>query len=160
VRRKEKEIPEPQELERVLRSAKCVTVAMVDGDRPYVVTLSHGYDAERNCIAFHCAPKGRKIDALRGDPEVYGQALLDLGYVQGSCDHFFETVQFEGRVSFVADPAEKRHALEVMIRQLEDDPEPVVAAQTGERSVAKVTIGRIAVQSLSGKRSAKVIVQL
>jgi len=60
----------------------------------------------------------------------------------------------------LADPTEKRHAQEVMIRRLEDDPEPVVAAQTGERSVAKATIGRIDVNSLSGKRSANVIVRL
>jgi nitroimidazol reductase NimA-like FMN-containing flavoprotein (pyridoxamine 5'-phosphate oxidase superfamily) len=160
VRRKEKQIAEPQELERVLRGARYVTVAMVDGGRPYLVTLSHGYDAERSCIYFHCAPKGRKLDALRADPTVYGQALLDLGYVQGACDHLFETVQFEGRVTFVTDAAEKHCALEVMIRQLDDDPDTVIAAQTDERSVAKVTIGRIDVQSLSGKRSAKVIVQL
>jgi uncharacterized protein len=160
VRRKEKLIADPQDLVRVLRTAKYVTVAMVDGGRPYLVTLSHGYDAERRCIYFHCAPKGRKIDALSSDPLVYGQALLDLGYVQGSCDHLFETVQFEGRVSFVAEAAEKRHALEVMIRQLEDDAEAVITAQTGESSVAKVTIGRIDVSSLSGKRSARVIVQL
>jgi uncharacterized protein len=160
VRRKEKEIADPQELDRVLRTAKYVTVAMVDDGRPYLVTLSHGYDAERRCIYFHCAPRGRKIGALSSDPDVYGQALLDLGYAHGSCDHLFETVQFEGRVSFVADSAEKRHALEIMIRQLEEDPEPVIAAQTGEKSVAKVTIGRIDVSSLAGKRSAKVIVQL
>jgi uncharacterized protein len=160
MRRKEKEITAPGELEKVLTSARYVTLAMVDGGRPYLVTLSHGYDAERGCIYFHCAPKGRKIEILRRDPEVYGQVLSDLGYVQGSCDHLFETVQFEGRVSFVADLVEKLHALEVMIRQLDDDPEPLIAAQTGERPVAKVTIGRIDGRSLSGKRSAKVIVQL
>jgi nitroimidazol reductase NimA-like FMN-containing flavoprotein (pyridoxamine 5'-phosphate oxidase superfamily) len=160
VRRKDKLMTDPGDLERVLRSAKYVTVAMVDSGRPYLATLSHGYDAENGCLYFHCAPKGRKVDALRADPEVYGQALVDLGYVDGACDHLFETVQFEGRVSFVGDPAEKRHALEVMIGQLEPDPEPVIADQTHERSVAKVTIGRIDVRSLSGKRSAKVIVQL
>ena len=47
-----------------------------------------------------------------------------------------------------------------MIRQLEDDPEPVIAEQTKERSVAKVTISRTDIGRLSGKRSAKVIVQL
>lgn len=156
----DKQIAEHQELKRILRCTKYVTVAMVDDGRPYLTTLSHGYDAERNCIYFHCAPEGRKLNALRVDPHVYGQALLDLGYVQGSCDHLFETVQFEGRVSFVTGIDEKRHSLEIMIRQLEDDPEPVIAAQTGESAVGKVTIGRIDIQSLSGKLSAKSIIQL
>lgn len=160
MRRKDKLMSRPEDQARVLRTAKYVTVALVDDGRPYLVTLSHGYDPERACLYFHCAPQGRKIDALLKDPHVYGQALVDLGYQHGSCDHLFETVQFEGVVTFVEDPREKVHALEMMIRQLEDDPEPVIAAQTGERSVAKVTIGRIDIAGLSGKRSARVIVQL
>jgi nitroimidazol reductase NimA-like FMN-containing flavoprotein (pyridoxamine 5'-phosphate oxidase superfamily) len=160
VRRKDKLMADQRDLSRVLRAARYVTVAMVDEGRPYLVTLSHGYDEKHGCIYFHCAPRGRKIDALRSDPRVYGQALVDLGYQQGSCDHLFETVQFEGAVTFVTDHAEKVRALEVMIRQLEDDPDPVITAQTGASSVAKVTIGRIDISSMSGKRSAKVIVQV
>jgi uncharacterized protein len=160
VRRKDKLMGEQEDLCRVLRSTKYVTVAMVDEGRPYLVTLSHGYDEQANCIYFHCAPKGRKLDALRNDPTVYGQALIDLGYQQGKCDHLFETVQFEGTVAFLEDHGEKVHALEVMIRQIDDDPEPVIAEQTQPSTVAKVTIGRIDIRSLSGKRAAKVVVQL
>lgn len=155
MRRKDKLMESRDDLDRVLSAARYVTVAMCDQGRPYLVTLSHGYDAQDSCLYFHCAPKGRKIDVLERDAEVYGQAMLDLGYQQGSCDHLFETVQFEGTVTFVTDHAAKVHALEVMIRQLEDDPEPVIAEQTKERSVAKVTIGRVDIGSLSGKRSAK-----
>ncbi|NLE21721.1 MAG: hypothetical protein GX624_02895 [Actinobacteria bacterium] len=160
MRRKDKPMERREDLDRVLSTAKYVTVALCDRGRPYLVTLSCGYDAEHSCLYFHCAPKGRKVEALERDAEVYGQALVDLGYQQGFCDHLFETVQFEGSVAFVTDHAAKVHALEVMIRQLEDDPEPVIAAQTKESSVAKVTIGRIDIRSLSGKRSAKVLVQL
>jgi len=160
MRRKDKLMDDPKELDRVLKKAKYITIAMIDHGHPYLVTLSHGYDAAQHCIYFHCAGQGRKIDALIAAPEVYGQALDDLGYVAGSCDHKFETVQFEGRVSFVNDPGEKRHGLEVMIRQLEPDPETVIAAQTQENSLAKVTIGRIDLGNLSGKRAVKPVVQL
>jgi uncharacterized protein len=160
VRRKDKLMGEQADLRRVLRSTKYVTVAMVDGAGPYLVTLSHGYDEQADCLYFHCAPKGRKLDALRKDPRVYGQALIDLGYQQGKCDHLYETVQFEGTVTFLEDHDEKVHALEVMIRQIDDDPEPVIAEQTQPSSVDKVTIGRIDISSLSGKRAAKVVVQL
>jgi uncharacterized protein len=160
MRRKEKMMERQEDLDGVLCKAKYVTVAMSDAGRPYLVTLSHGYEAQRSCLYFHCAPRGRKIEVLKRNPDVYGQALVDLGYQQGFCDHLFETVQFEGTVAFVTDPAEKLHALEVMIRRLEDDPEPVIRAQTQERSVARVTIGRIDLTSLSGKRSAQVDVQL
>jgi uncharacterized protein len=160
MRRKEKEIRDAAELDRILGEASHVTLAMCDGDRPYLVTMSHGYDAGRRCLYFHCAPRGRKLDVLAANPSVYGQAFLDLGYQHGSCDHLFETVQFEGVVTLVADAAEKRHALEVMIRQLERDPEPVLEKQITDHSVGRVTIGRVDLGEMTGKRSAKVIVQL
>jgi hypothetical protein len=43
---------------------------------------------------------------------VWGQALIDNGYQQGSCDHLYRTAQFRGKVTFVEDQAEKIHALE------------------------------------------------
>jgi uncharacterized protein len=160
MRRKEKEIKDAAELGRILAEAAHVTLAMCDGDRPYLVTLSHGYDADRRCLYFHCAPRGRKLDVLAANSRVYGQAFLDLGYQHGSCDHLFETVQFEGIVTLVGDDDEKKHGLEVMIRQLERDPEPVLEKQITDHSVARVTIGRVDLVEVTGKRSAKVIVQL
>jgi nitroimidazol reductase NimA-like FMN-containing flavoprotein (pyridoxamine 5'-phosphate oxidase superfamily) len=160
LRRKEKEIKDPAELKAVLAAAKYVTVAMCRGDEPYLVTLSHGYDEKRNALYFHCAREGKKIEILAANDRVWGQALLDRGYVDGRCDHLFTSVQFHGRVSFVEEEAEKRHALAVMIRQLESDPGKVEGHQVNDASVAKVHIGRIDLDYLSGKKSAKVIESL
>lgn len=160
MRRKEKEITDPAELKAVLAAAKYVTVAMCRGDEPYLVTLSHGYDEKGNAIYFHCAREGKKIEILAANDRVWGQALVDRGYADGRCDHLFTSVHFHGRVSFIADDAEKRHALAVMIRQLEGDPARVMSHQVNEASVAKVHIGRIDLDFLSGKRSEKVIESL
>jgi len=157
MRRKEKEITGQAEMKAVLAAAKYVTVAMCRADEPYLVTLSHGYDEKRNALYFHCAREGKKIEILAANDRVWGQALVDRGYADGRCDHLFASVQFHGRVSFVADEAEKRHALAVMIRQLESDPGKVMAEQVTDASVAKVHIGRIDLDFLSGKRSEKVI---
>ncbi len=160
MRRKEKEITDPAEMKAVLAAAKYVTVAMCRADEPYLVTLSHGYDEKRNAVYFHCAREGKKIGILAANDRVWGQALLDRGYADGRCDHLFTSVQFHGRVSFVEDAAEKRHALAVMIRQLESDPAKVLGHQVNDASVAKVHIGRIDLDFLSGKRSEKVIESL
>jgi nitroimidazol reductase NimA-like FMN-containing flavoprotein (pyridoxamine 5'-phosphate oxidase superfamily) len=140
----------------ILAHSQYVTVAMCRGGEPYLVTLSNGYDKARNVIYFHCAREGKKIEILKANDRVWGQAILDRGYSLGHCDHLFESVQFGGRVSFVEDEAEKRRALEVMIRQLEREPEKVMAAQVTDASVAKVCIGRIDIEFLSGKRSLNV----
>ncbi len=155
LRRKEQEIRETSELKAILAKTQYVTVAMCKDNEPYLVTLSHGYDEERNAIYFHCAFEGKKIDILKANDRVWGQALVDRGYVQGKCDHLFSTVQFGGRVSFVEDAQEKRHALAVMIGRLEQESEKVMSSQVSDTSVAKVCIGRIDIDSFSGKRSEK-----
>lgn len=155
MRRKEKEITDPAEMKAILAGTRYVTVAMCRENEPYLATLSHGYDRERNAIYFHCAGEGKKIDFLEANDRVWGQAIDDRGYVRGECDHLFASVQFSGRVSFVEDTGEKRHALGVMIRQLERQPEKVLAEQVTEAAVGKVCIGRIDVEFMSGKRSEK-----
>jgi nitroimidazol reductase NimA-like FMN-containing flavoprotein (pyridoxamine 5'-phosphate oxidase superfamily) len=135
-------------------------MAMCDEDGPYLATLTHGYDERRNAIYFHCAHEGRKVDALKRDNRVWGQAMVDLGYAEGSCDHLYETTQFRGKVTFVQDMDEKRHALMVMIHKNERDPGTVVAEQVTDESVKNVNIGRIDIDLMTGKRSAKVVVSL
>jgi len=155
LRRKEKEIRDVTEMQAILAGATYVTIAMCRDNEPYLVTLSHGYDEKKNAVYFHCAGEGKKIGILKANNRVWGQALIDRGYVDGRCDHLFASVQFHGRVSFIEDATEKRHALATMIRQLESDPGEVEGHQVNDASVAKVHIGRIDLDYLSGKRSEK-----
>ncbi len=160
MRRKEKEITDRAELRAILREAKHVTVAMSLGDEPYLATLSHGYDEDRNCVYFHCAPEGKKVEILKANPRVWGQALEDNGYQQGSCDHLFRTTQFYGRVTFVEDPEEKKHALCIMIKHLEEKPEKIINEQITPHSTRRIIVGRIDIDQMSGKKADKIIVQL
>jgi nitroimidazol reductase NimA-like FMN-containing flavoprotein (pyridoxamine 5'-phosphate oxidase superfamily) len=160
IRRKEKEITDRNEMSAILEKAEYITIAMSKDNEPYLVTLSHGYDRERNCIYFHCAKKGKKVDILMEHNRVWGQALWDNGYVQGACDHLYATTQFMGRVTFVEKYEEKRHALEIMIKALEDDPKKIMNEQLTEKSIKSVQIGRIDIDYMSGKKSEKVIISL
>jgi len=160
MRRKDKEVTEPSELVKPLKEVDYVTLALCRDNEPYIATLSHGYDEANNCIYFHCAKEGKKVDVLRANPIVWGQALIDGGYQQGSCDHLYHTTQFMGRVSFVEDYEEKRRALEIMVMQLDDDPKGVVEKQVNPGSVSKVLIGRIDVLEMTGKKADKIIISL
>ncbi|MHA1929868.1 MAG: pyridoxamine 5'-phosphate oxidase family protein [Candidatus Thorarchaeota archaeon] len=160
IRRKEKEITEKEEMLAILESSKYITVAMCSDNEPYLVTLSHGYDRKKNCIYFHCAQEGKKIDILESNNVVWGQAMLDKGYAYGKCDHLYATVQFKGRVEFVKEFAEKKHALEVMVRGLEKDPELVISEQFKDKSIERVNIGRIDIDYISGKKASEVVISL
>jgi nitroimidazol reductase NimA-like FMN-containing flavoprotein (pyridoxamine 5'-phosphate oxidase superfamily) len=159
IRRKEKAILEQDEMVEIICKAKYITIAMYSEEEgPYLVTLSHGYDREKYCIYFHCAREGKKIDILTNNNLVWGQAIVDLGYVQGACDHLYATTQFQGKVMFIEDLKEKEHALNVMIHGLEENPTKVIEEQIDEKSLKRVHIGRIDIEYMTGKRSKDVVI--
>jgi nitroimidazol reductase NimA-like FMN-containing flavoprotein (pyridoxamine 5'-phosphate oxidase superfamily) len=160
IRRKEKAIESIDEIKKIIKTAQYITLAMCKNNYPYLVTLSHGYDQENNVIYFHCASKGKKIDILSTNNTIWGQALIDMGYVQEACDHLYKTAQFKGKVSFIKDPKEKRHALTNMINKLDKNPQVVIEKQLIEKSIRRVTIGRIKIDYMSGKESKKAVISL
>jgi len=160
IRRKEKAIENMDEIIAIIQKAQYITIAMSINDEPYLATLSHGYDPDNYCIYFHCAQEGKKVDILKENNIVWGQALKDEGYADGSCDHLYETAQFRGRVTFVTDHDEKERALKIMIHALETDPEKVIAEQVTKKSVKKVNIGRIDIEYMTGKRAKEVVISL
>jgi nitroimidazol reductase NimA-like FMN-containing flavoprotein (pyridoxamine 5'-phosphate oxidase superfamily) len=151
MRRKELEITDPATLKKILRSTKYVTIALAKGNQPYLVSLSHGYDEKNNCIYFHCANEGKKIGYLKANNVVWGQALLDGGYQEEECNHFFATTQFRGKVTFLRTIKEKQQAAELMIKQLNKKPNKMLTATTPEK-LKTTTFGRIDIEYMSGKK--------
>jgi nitroimidazol reductase NimA-like FMN-containing flavoprotein (pyridoxamine 5'-phosphate oxidase superfamily) len=160
MRRKEKAIESEDEMFSILERAKYVTLAMYANNEPYLVTLSHGPDRQNRCIYFHCAHEGKKIDILKKNNIVWGQAIDDYGYAEGACDHLYATTQFKGQVTFIQDVEEKERALRIMIYRLEPEPEKVIESQITPQSLKRVNIGRIDIEYMSGKKSKDVIISL
>jgi nitroimidazol reductase NimA-like FMN-containing flavoprotein (pyridoxamine 5'-phosphate oxidase superfamily) len=157
IRRKEKEIKNRSEMIEILQKSKYITMAMAKENEPYLVTLNYGYDHVKNVIYFHCANEGKKIDILNENNKVWGQAIQDRGYATGKCDHLYATTQFQGKVKFIKDLEEKKHALITMINQLENNPGKVIKKQINKDSLKRVNIGRININYISGKKSDNVI---
>lgn len=157
VRRKDKEITNPDVLKRILVKAKYVTLALCRNNEPYLVTLSHGYDEDRNCIFFHCAKKGKKLDFIRENAAVWGQAILDYGYKEPDCDHQYASLHFRGKVTILDNIEQKREAIECMIRRLNKNPDPIISKLKTER-VQNTVVGRIDVEYMTGKKTASISV--
>ncbi len=149
VRRKDREITESSEMHQVLKTTKYVTIALCMEGAPYLVALSHGYDKTRNCLYFHCAPEGKKLIYAKANPNVWGQAVLDFGVTQ-ECDYDYSSVHFSGKLSLITDLNEKKHAMEVLIRQVSLDPEEKLAKIKPEK-LESTTMGRIDINYISGK---------
>jgi uncharacterized protein len=148
----EKMFTDRAELLEVIAGQRLMTLAMADEGRPYLVTMNYGFDPERDCFYFHCAPEGKKVAILHANPSVWGQVIEDHGYLIGKCDHVYRSVHFEGRVTFVDTEDEKREALILMIRQLEPEPEPVIERLITQARLAKTAVGRVQVLQMTGKR--------
>jgi len=150
VRRKDREITDPEELRQVLKATQYVTVALCMDNEPYLVSLSHGYDEAKNCIYFHCAPEGKKLVYQKANNKVWGQAVLDFG-VTDECDYVYTSVHFCGKMHLISDLSEKQHGIEVLVRQLSLNPEAKLAKIKPEK-LEKTTIGRIDIDYMTGKK--------
>ncbi len=150
VRRKDREITDAATMKNFLKSTNYITIALCMNNEPYLVALSHGYDETKNCLYFHCAPEGKKLAYLKANNNVWGQAVQDYG-VTDECDYAYKSVHFAGTMHLIEDLAEKQHAMEVMVRQLSENPEAKLAKIKPEK-LAKTTMGRININYMTGKQ--------
>ncbi len=150
VRRKEREITSEDEMRQILKTTNYVTVAFCMKNEPYLVALNHGYDQNKNCLYFHCAPEGKKLVYGKANPKVWGQAVLDFGVTE-ECDYAYTCVHFSGTFNLISDLAEKQHGMEVLVRQVTPNPE-VKLAKIKPEKLERTTMGRIDIHYMSGKK--------
>ena len=150
MRRKEREVKDKTEIERIIQKALVCRVALADGDSPYVVPVCFGF--KDGAIYFHSTPEGKKIEILRKNNKVCFEMDIDTKVIEGEkgCEWGIQyaSVIGYGIASFVEDLEEKKHALRVLLRHYSDKtyefPEP---------SLDKVTIVKIRVESMTGKKA-------
>lgn len=150
MRRSEKEIKDRAEIERIVRQAGVLRLAMVDGDRPYIVPMSFGYaDGKIYC---HAANEGMKIDILRRNRNVCFEIEVDVETVRAnvSCDAGmkYRSVIGFGVATIGADDESKRRALDVICDQygMEKQDYP-------DKALAGTTAIEILIESMTGKAS-------
>lgn len=153
MRRADKEITDPHAIKRVLKAAQYMTLAMVKDGEPYLVSLSTGYDEERNALAFHSASEGKKLDYMRANPDVWGQIIHDHGYAVGECTHKYVTVMFKGRVRFLESVEDKRRAIRTIINQLDPEPKPLINRLLKSEGLPTTVVGEVELLEVTGKKT-------
>ena len=154
VRRSDRELADPVELDGILAQGKYVTIAMARRDEPYLVTMSYGFDSEGRALYFHAAPEGLKYEFMDANPEVCATVVLDGGYVRGECEHHYTSAVLRGRLSRVSDPAELRHGMRVLLDQLEPGSPEYAETPALERdeAYARMAVLRLDIDEVTGKR--------
>ena len=155
MRRTEKKISDPKELERILLGQRIATFAMCRDGEPYLVTLNYAYAPESRSIYFHCATGGKKLDFIRANPRIWGQVLEDGGYLEGQCDHRFRSVHFWGAAEMIVGAEEKRAAISKLIDKQETERAKLKEKLLGDAKLDDVTVIRIWLEGMSGKSNPK-----
>ncbi|MBN2414887.1 pyridoxamine 5'-phosphate oxidase family protein [bacterium] len=135
----EREIGDRDVMLGMLRQGRYVSIALTADDRPYIVTLSYGYDRNRHALYFHSGVKGLKLDIMAKNPRVCATLIEDRGYRMGECSHAYRSLLLYGSIRLVTDPEEQRHGLEVLLEHLEEDPEPIRRRSLGSDAVFEKT---------------------
>lgn len=156
MRRKERAVTAPEEIDAIIRDADCIRLAFADGPCPYIVPVNFGYERADGVQRFyiHSAMEGRKVDLIRK----LGQAGFELDCrgklapAEKACGftYYFGSVIGTGRVAELTDPAEKVHAMQVLMGHYSDRTD----WELPEAMMAKTAMFCLTVEDLSAKRHA------
>jgi hypothetical protein len=150
MRRRQCEVTDPGEIRRILSAATIGRLATLGADGfPYITPVNYVYTSD--CIYFHCALKGEKLDNIARHDRVCFQidiplAYLDLGYnpAGGACSlhQFYHCVIIRGRARVVPDGELKTAALNALVASHEPDrsPAPVHEGMAAYKACAVVEV--------------------
>lgn len=150
--RPDREITSKEEVKEILRNGKFAVISMCRGNEPYIVTLSYGFDEEKNALYFHCSPIGLKLDFLRSNEHVCATVIEDGGYVANECSHNYRTLVFWGKMIPVETKEEKMHGMATLLKHLEKDA-VVVDAKLAKAMYfySKMEVLRLDITQIHGK---------
>lgn len=154
MRRKDREVT-GEAIREIIDSCRVARIAMIDGDKPYIVPMNFGYFMQENelTLFFHCAMEGKKLDVLRQNNRVFFEMDCEHELIEKTnpCSYSFAyaSVMGDGVASFIENTQEKLAAFELLMLH-----------QTGRAGFAftqedmnHVTIFKVVSTSFTAKRS-------
>ena len=140
------------EMERFLREEGLGYLGLTVDGKPYVVPLNYSYEDGK--IVFHCALVGKKMDAIRANPNVCVAVATQAGAVrrhpegQGDVCHVdSDSVICYGTARVLDDPEERAAALNAFNRSFRPGAEDVPMER-----VMKCCVVEITVSEMTGRR--------
>jgi len=151
MRKTNQEIRDRQVLQEILQGAVICRIAMMDGDRPYILPVNYGYSD--GCLFIHSAPEGKKIDLLRKNRQVCFEVEDRPEIIKGerACDWTtrYRSVVGYGEVEILTDEAGKRRGLEVIMAR-HGAPDLI---DFNQKNLDRMVILKLRITSMTGKRS-------
>lgn len=151
MRRKEKEITEVKEIEDILNKADVCRLGLCDNQQPYIVPLSFGF--KNNCLYFHCAKEGRKLDIIKQNPNVCFEAEVDTKLVYDEeackCTMHYKSVIGNGVAKLIDKEADKIEALDIIMKHYINRE----SFEYPAKAIMAVAIIKVEILEITGKKS-------
>jgi uncharacterized protein len=151
MRRAEREISDPAQIQEILAMSPVLFLALHDAPAPYVVPLCFG--CADQTLYVHGAATGTKLALLAANPSVGFSASTEMIVVPGKAACSFtcraQSVLGTGRARVVTDEAERRRALDLIMRHYAPQAAPFSYAPG---AFARTTVIAIDIEAVRGKR--------
>lgn len=156
MRRKRQQLPE-EECLAILKKATAGTLALLgDNDYPYAVPISFVYD--NNCLFFHSAVTGHKIDAINKHDKA-SFCIIDKDDIHGDeYTTYFRSVIAFGKIQIVSDASEKLYATKLLGRKYNPNQEEALQEEI-EKGFSRMVIIRLDIEHLTGKEAIELVRQ-
>lgn len=141
----------PDVLEKIILESPYCHLALVDGDKPYIVGMNFGY--ENKVLYFHSAKEGKKIELLRKNNNVCvfftAQTEIFYRHEQVACSwrQRYKSVQVFGKAYFIDDFDDKIKALKIFMRHYR----PNFEFNFSKPSVDNIIMFKVMIESWSGR---------
>ena len=150
MRRKDKEITDIDEIERIIKKAIRCRIGLVDTDEPYIVPVCFGY--ERNALYFHGAFEGRKVELIKKNNKICFEIDTDVEIrkAEEPCDWAmkYRSVIGVGRAYILESDEEKSQGLRVIVRHYTEGDFTFPKAD-----LDKIMVVRVDIESITGRKS-------
>lgn len=151
MRRKDKEITDKREMESIIQKAIVCRIALSDNNMPYVIPVNFGY--KDDCLYFHSATEGKKIDILKKNNNVCFEVDIDHEIIEHTspCSFgmkFLSVIGF-GTADIIDEIEKKKEALRVIMDHYAFDND----FEFRERMLNRVVVFQVKINSMTGKKS-------
>ena len=151
--KRERQIFDPAQIKAILDTAKVLHLGLAVDNMPYVVPMNYGYSMEEGqlTIYLHSAVRGKKLDMIRANPNVFFEMDCDRIPFEGEmpCQYglAYSSIMGRGVATIVEDVEEKKKAMSLLMKtQTEKDFE------FQDRLVSAVAVIRIDVSEYTAKK--------
>ena len=150
-RRAKKEITNRREIDSILSKATVCRIGLISHDTPYIIPLNFGYN--NNCLYFHSAPNGKKIESPKRNPIVCFEVDVDheITSTEIPCKWSmkYASVIGQGTVTLITDVEQKQKALNIIV----DHYSPGSSYILPEKNLKEVAVIKIQIMQMNGKKS-------